>query len=67
MTIFTARGMNTCNGDVFRVEDAYREMTEKWLRDNRVCYHDLRFGKPAGDLYVDDKSMTPALFLRAHA
>ena len=64
--IFTARGMNTCEGDVEKVEVQYRTLTEKWLKENRVCYNELIFGKPAGDWYVDDKCMTPEQFYRHH-
>ena len=66
IVIFTARGMVTCDGDVSQIEGAYREMTEKWLNDNRVCYDELIFGKPAGDYYVDDKSLTPDKFVSFH-
>jgi capsule biosynthesis phosphatase len=64
--IFTARGMNTFDGDVYKIEESYREMTEKWLKDNRVCYDQLRFGKPAADAYIDDKGMSPAQFVNWH-
>jgi len=37
-------------------------MTEKWLKDNRVCYDELIFGKPAADVYVDDKAVLPEDF-----
>lgn len=62
VTIFTARGMNTCDGDVAEIELRYREMTEKWLKDNRVMYDNLIFGKPAADIYVDDKGLGPDIF-----
>jgi capsule biosynthesis phosphatase len=56
--IYTARGMKTFDGDVKKIEDVYREETEKWLKDNRVMYTKLIFGKPSGDVYVDDKGKT---------
>lgn len=55
--IHTARGMNTYLGDVKMIEKMLRPMTEKWLKDNLVEYDELIFGKPAGDVYVDDKGM----------
>lgn len=55
--IFTARGMNTFNGNIRRIESELRTMTERWLRQNDVPYHELIFGKPPGDVYVDDKGM----------
>lgn len=60
--IFTARGMNTCDGSLPQIEARYREMTEEWLKKNRVCYDSLLFGKPSADYYVDDKSMLPLEF-----
>ena len=56
--IFTARGMNTFEGDVKAVEQFHRSYTEKWLKDNRVCYNKLLFGKPSADLYLDDKNIS---------
>ena len=57
VVIFTARGMNTFqNGEEADLQ--LRQMTEDWLKKNRVCYTELLFGKPAGDLYVDDKGMS---------
>jgi capsule biosynthesis phosphatase len=56
--IYTARGMFRHNG---RVTDCLMDffiMTTKWLKDNGVKYHELQFGKPAGDFYIDDKAMT---------
>lgn len=61
--IFTARGMNTHEGNIPIVEEHLRDITEKWLAQNRVCYDELRFGKPPAYKYVDDKAMTPEEFL----
>jgi len=63
IVIFTARGMQTCNGDFRKIHDNYREMTEKWLEDNGVKYHKLLFGKVSGDYYVDDKGLSIEGFL----
>jgi capsule biosynthesis phosphatase len=63
IVIFTARGMNTLNGNVDQVEDSYREITEKWLADNRVCYNELVFGKYSAEYYVDDKGLSPKQFV----
>ncbi len=62
IVIFTARGMETCAGNVELVVKNYAKMTEEWLKKHRVLYSELLFGKPAGDLYVDDKSVTPEKF-----
>ena len=55
--LYTARGMNTCEGNIGLVRERYSELTKEWLKDNRVCYDQLVFGKPPGDYYVDDKAM----------
>ena len=56
VVIWTGRGMITYGGNIQRIEEAYRERTEKWLRRNGVLYNELRFGKPVFALLVDDKS-----------
>lgn len=66
VTIHTARGMETCEGDIRKIEETYRKMTEEWLKENRVCYDELVFGKPSGTYYVDDKNLTIEWFLRKH-
>jgi CMP-N,N'-diacetyllegionaminic acid synthase len=45
--IFTARGYVTGKD--------WQATTERQLRQWGVCYHELRFGKPAADYYIDDK------------
>lgn len=62
VTIFTARGMRTYEGDLELIEANFRKITEDWLKANRVCYDELRFGKPPADLYVEDKGVVPATF-----
>lgn len=57
VVIHTARGMNRCDGCLEEIERLFRQMTEWWLTENDVKYDELVFGKPAGDLYVDDKGM----------
>lgn len=56
--IFTARGMNTY-GNEDDARRAYSTLTHDWLIDNYVEFHELKFGKPAGDYYVDDKAVLP--------
>lgn len=63
IVIHTARGMRTFGGDVPKVEGALRSMTEQWLADNGVRYHELIFGKPPGSLYVDDRGQSVGMFL----
>ncbi len=63
VTIFTARGMRTFNGNIHAVVRALWTLTDTWLKENGVKYHELRFGKPPGDVYVDDRGMRPDEFL----
>ena len=35
------------------------ENENKQLEDWGVKYHELRFGKPGGEIYVDDRTITP--------
>ncbi len=56
--IFTARGMDTFKGDANKANSYLRKMTEFWLNENKVQYTKLVFGKPSGDLYVDDKGIS---------
>lgn len=35
----------------------WRDLTEKQFNDWGVKYHDLKFGKPYYDLFIDDKNM----------
>lgn len=58
ITIFTARGMNTYEGDLELIFNAHWNQTHEWLLQNGVKFHRLRFGKPAADYYVDDKAVT---------
>lgn len=47
--LFTARG--------YKTGIDWREVTERQMQDWGVCYHQLKFGKPAATFYVDDKNM----------
>lgn len=62
--IYTARGMNLYDGDLRRIEYNMRSKTEKWLEESGVPYDALYFGKPPGDMYVDDKGICAEDFLR---
>tara|TARA_A100001515_G_scaffold99382_1_gene80259 strand:- start:520 stop:819 length:300 start_codon:yes stop_codon:yes gene_type:complete len=35
----------------------WREVTEKQFLNWKVKYHDLKFGKPVYDLFIDDKNI----------
>ncbi|MBO7079505.1 MAG: hypothetical protein J6W64_06825 [Bacilli bacterium] len=55
--LYTSRGMVSCNGDIEKIITKNKSILEKWLKKNKVKYNELIFGKPLGDLYVDDKAM----------
>ncbi len=56
ITLWTARG--TVSGI------DYRSLTETQLKKWGVKYHDLRFGKPAFDVLIDDKAFNSVQTLR---
>lgn len=55
ITIFTARGSV--------IKKDWDELTRKQLKTWGVKYHELRFGKPGGEIYVDDRTITPEALL----
>lgn len=40
----------------------FYELTKKQLSDWGVCFHELHLGKPAADLYIDDKAVAADAF-----
>lgn len=42
----------------------WREVTEKQFKEWGVKYHDLKFGKPIYDLFVDDKNINSSRFFQ---
>lgn len=57
ITIYTARGMRTSSNNATKAYQKYYCLTSKQLADWNVKYHNLFLGKPAGDMYVDDKGI----------
>tara|TARA_R110000824_G_scaffold84170_3_gene210109 strand:- start:2184 stop:2504 length:321 start_codon:yes stop_codon:yes gene_type:complete len=60
----TARGMGRHQNDVDMAYSDFYNFTEQQLDDWGVNYHKLFLGKPAGDLYVDDKGIKDVEFFR---
>lgn len=60
---FTARGQISCNGDLNLIEKSRRPALEKWMKKHNVKHHELRFGKPIGVYYIDDKAIRPDEFM----
>ena len=63
IVLFTARRMATHNGNINKVIEDVGELTKEWLRENKVPYDELQFGKPNAVYYIDDKAMTPTQFV----
>lgn len=63
VTLFTSRGMVSCNGDVDKAKRKNDKILKKWLEDNEVHYDRIVYGKPIADIYVDDKCMLPEKFV----
>jgi len=63
--IFTARGSISC-GTRQEASDKYRASMEEWLKRNKVKYTSLSFDKPLAAYYIDDKGITPELFLQTN-
>jgi hypothetical protein len=53
--IFTARGSTT--------GEDYQTLTKRQLKGWDISYSELIFGKPAGDVYVDDRTISPEFML----
>ena len=55
--LYTARYMGRCKGNLKKVKKQIKPLTLKQLKDWGVKYHELYFGKPSFDLFIDDKSL----------
>lgn len=55
--IQTARHMNTCQGNVGKVLAKQGLSTLEWLKNNKIPYDEIYFGKPHADLFIDDKAI----------
>jgi hypothetical protein len=55
--IQTARGMGSSRNSVDEATLKWKEFTEIQISDWGLKYHQIFFGKPSGDLYIDDKAI----------
>lgn len=53
--INTARGGDTCNGNTGKILKKYGLLTLQQLKDWEINYDEIYFGKPGGDIYIDNK------------
>ena len=60
----TARGMGRNNNNPQKAIEQFYAMTAEQLNQWGVKYHALFLGKPAGDIYVDDKGIRDEDFFR---
>ena len=51
ITIYTARGST--------IKIDWKTITEEQLEEWGVKYHELKFGKPGAEVYVDDRTIPP--------
>ena len=54
--LYTARKMNTYKGNIGLIAKDIYMITLQQLKENEVLYDEIYFGKPAADIYVDDKA-----------
>lgn len=64
ISLYTSRGMVSCEGDVAQIISKNKVVLQNWLEKHDVPYDALTFGKPLGDLYVDDKCIDVYEFLQ---
>ena len=55
--LYTARKMSTYKGNIGLVNSSIVEITLQALRVNEIIYDEIYFGKPAADIYIDDKAL----------
>jgi len=58
----TARGMGRTNNNMVESYKLFYSYTVNQLNNWGVKYHDLFLGKPAGDVYIDDKGVNDVKF-----
>jgi len=61
----TARGMGRFKNNTQKAIETFYDMTTNQLDGWGVKYHQLFLGKPAGDIYVDDKGVRDMNFFDA--
>ena len=53
---YTARGMGKSDNNIEIASSNWKALTLSQLKDWGVKYNQLFMGKPAGDVYIDDKA-----------
>lgn len=55
--IMTARHMATCESNVGKVMKKMGKLTFDWLDKYGIEYDEVYFGKPNGEVYIDDRAI----------
>jgi len=63
IVLFTARRMQTFDGNINKVIEDVADITFQWLKKYDVPYDELQFGKPNAVYYIDDKALRPNEFV----
>jgi capsule biosynthesis phosphatase len=66
IVLYTARNMNTYDGQVGKINANTAPTLLEWLDEHDVPYDEIHYGKPwCGEegFYVDDKAIRPSEFL----
>jgi len=64
---FTARGMGRTEGKASKSYELFYELTKAQLEDWGAKHHELILGKPAGDVYIDDKAVNATSFFEVRS
>lgn len=64
--LHTARGMGRSQNKVEEATKNWKEFTEKQISEWGLKYHQIHFGKPSGDIYVDDKAINERDFFKVN-
>ena len=64
ITYLTARGMGRHNNDAEKAIAQFYDLTKKQLESWGAKHHQLLLGKPAADLYVDDKGVNADVYFK---
>ena len=64
IVLHTARGMGRSNGYIDSVAKEVRAEIDGFCKKHNVPYDQLILGKTWASAYVDDKAMTPSMFLK---
>jgi len=64
--MFTARGMARHNGNVNKAFQQFYHLTSDQLKGWGLKFHELKLGKPAADIFIDDKGTNDEDFFRTN-